>query len=172
MSTFQLQITSDAEDKEVTQNMFKILDSLLQTPRLISPQTAAEWIKDLHSKYRAEKSKAKGKQGSASAEGNEDQNADSEEIADEESSSSEQDTADYPTNEFLWDFWDLVWAVAAQIPVYNPAQEVLAAFVRCIKELANPATLTDDGLLWKDLPRIRCTGKDRISGTWKPDPPR
>ena len=164
MSTLKLQITRKAEELEVTRKMFKILEDLLQTPRLISPQIAASWINDLHSKYRAERLKARHKSDFPESSVVENQNAE------KAKGQNSEGTDDCPTDKFLCEFWDLVWAVVAQIPVYNFAQEVLAALVRCIRELANPATLTDNGLLWKDLPRIERAGRDLFKGMWKPDP--
>lgn len=130
MATFQHQITSFAQDKEVTQEMFQILQHFLQPPIYITAYTAAAWINLLHMNYREEHPKAS------------------------QNSSSEVSAEDHATKTFLWEFWDVVFALAMQIPVYDPAQEVLADFVQCLKEKRRPVIEIDGWSMWRDLPRL------------------
>lgn len=142
MSNFRLQITPFTEDREVTREMFQILDAVLQAPCSISPAEAATKINELHVTYRAE-----------TPEANQRQNSD-------------ETDEDHATQTFLWEFWDLVFALARQIPVHDAAQDKIADFIRCLKNITSPRIEVGRELLWRDLPRIGWVSAEHMSSEY------
>jgi hypothetical protein len=60
--------------------------------------------------------------------------------------------------------WYSVFEIATQIPAEDPAQEMLAAFVRCLKDSTHTIQMDDGRVLWTDLPYLGWGARDAFGG--------
>jgi hypothetical protein len=126
--------------------MCKIFDDFFEPSNTTSPSRAASRIRKLHNRYRAEKPK-------------EDM------VRFKTYMHPEETKEDYCTYIFLDLLWYSVFEIATQIPAQDPAQEMLAAFVRCLRDSRHTVQM-GDRVLWTDLPYLGRGARDAFGGKY------
>jgi hypothetical protein len=59
------------------------------------------------------------------------------------------------SDQFLWEFWGLVYTLAEQIPARHPSMDTLASFVKALRDLPSGHTIqegSENRRIWQDLP--------------------